>query len=368
MRTPKASLIRMAVMRRRLTTGFAFAVAIAACAPPIPPSAAGGQTGNPTAAGATPVATESGLPAFDPAEPLLLVEKSVEVGGGIFVLRPDGTGATQLATDVLPGVHKRPDWSPDGDRVVFIDHETERMWIANLNGSPTTRVAICDTPGCDYPAWSPDGTKLAFSRYEAGALEGPSALAIFVLDLGTGEARQVIRLERPLLADAPRWSPDGTELVFQVDRMDDAGNETGAAIAVVSAAGGEPRYLTEFDIFASFPDWGWVSNEIVFSEYLLLYKETQEPGDETRDLFAIRPDGSGFRQITHMPQGQRLVSVRWAPDNDLLMAKQFDDASGGGRTVDPATGRVEQFVTDALYSVPVPRPTPIAQRAAVSGR
>jgi Tol biopolymer transport system component len=130
------------------------------------PSAAPSAALSSTAA--TPAPTAAGLPAFAPDEPLVAFNRLTGAGGGLFVARPDGTGIQQLATDTLRGVHKRVDWSPDGQRIVFIDETSERMWIAHLDGSPTTSVAACDTPGCDFPAWSPDGTRIAFSRNESG--------------------------------------------------------------------------------------------------------------------------------------------------------------------------------------------------------
>ena len=100
-----------------------------------------------------PPSVTASLPVFAADEPLLLYGKVTGAGGGVFVMRPDGSDRTQLATDVLPGIHKRGGWSPDGQHVVFIDESTEYMWIAHLDGSPTTRVSACDSPGCDYPAW-----------------------------------------------------------------------------------------------------------------------------------------------------------------------------------------------------------------------
>ena len=306
-----------------------------------------------------PSATSSGsaLPAFEPDEPLTLFGQLTGAGGGVFVMRPDETGMQQLATDILPGVHKRGDWSPDGQRVVLIDETTERMWIAHLDGTATERVPACDTPGCDYPSWSPDGKRIAFSRSEsAPGVIGPKAVAIYVVDLATGHVSPVVRLERPLLSDAPRWSPDGTQIVFQVDRMDDASFETGASIAVVPVAGGKPRYLTDFDSFATSPDWGWVTNEIVYGMDLIGLKQTPGPDDDTWDLYAVRPDGSGARRITNVPKGQLLQSPRWTPDGTRLTA--YDHLSGGGILVDPTTGTFEHFVTSGTFTRPLIRPLP----------
>ena len=264
-------------------------------------------TASATAASMSPPASAPPLAAFADDEPLLLYGHVTGAGGGVFAMRPDGTGRTRLATDALPGVHKRGDWSPDGRDVVFVDETTERLWIAHLDGRPSERLAVCEHGGCDYPSWSPDGRKVAYSRVEsADGVIGPESVGIEVLDLATGSVSQVIRLHRPLLADVPRWSPDGTQLVIQVDRMDDEAFETGAALAIVPVAGGEPRYVTDFAAFASSPDWGWASDELAFSTELV---EGAGPSarsdDDTWDLWRVRPDGTGVRRISHEPPGGR---------------------------------------------------------------
>ncbi|TAJ99705.1 MAG: hypothetical protein EPO36_11665 [Chloroflexota bacterium] len=351
--------------RTRSLLGGLLATALAACGPGGAASPTATATPEPASTPAmttlaTPVPSRGALPSFTADEPLVLYALRTDLGGGIFVTKPDGTARRQLATDVLPGIHKAPDWSPDGQAVVFVDEVIQQLWIAHLDGSPTELVPGCADAICDNPAWSPDGTRIAFGRIEdTGLLEGPEAIAIEVVDLATGTVQTVVRLERPLLADVPRWSPDGSRLVVQVDQMDEAAIETGATIAIVPAAGGEPRYLTSFDVFASSPDWGWVTDEIIYSVELLGLRASADPGNETWDLFGIQPDGSGQRRITNLPDGEHLLAPRWTPDGSGLVAKQLqlETMTGGGRRIDPTTGHVEPFLTGLEETRPLPRPT-----------
>lgn len=319
-------------------------------------SGCGGSPGakpEPTLASSSPAA--GALPVFGPDDPLALFTNVTGAGGGIFVIRPDGSGVQQLGGDVLPGVHKHPEWSPDGQRVVFIDEATEKMFIAHLDGSATESVAACDEPGCDYPAWSPDGSRIAFSRYEnAAGVTGPAAVGIYALNLSTSEVSAVVRLERPLLADVPRWSPDGTQIVFGVDKMDEQANEVGAAIAIVPTTGGKPRFLTEFNTFAYAPDWGTISNEIVFSTEAQAFAQDIDEATETGDIYLIRPDGSGVRQLTTVQPGQRLSGPRWTPDGTKITA--YDHRIPGGVIIDPANGGFEPYVTTGNQTRPLVRP------------
>ena len=101
----------------------------------------------------------------------------------ICVVSRDGSGLHRL-TDT-PGENTQPDWSPDGEWIVFesnrlgwpslptatpagYDHESfgdEDVWMMRTDGSQQRNLTSNPLEDDSFPAWSPDGTWIVFSRY-----------------------------------------------------------------------------------------------------------------------------------------------------------------------------------------------------------
>jgi Tol biopolymer transport system component len=111
-----------------------------------------------------------------------------------------------------PGRNSRPDWSSQGNRIVFGD--ATKIYTINSNGS--NRKLILDPAQSGgmfgsywYPSWSPDGTKLLFSG------DGSDNSDILVAN-ADGSGRQVVF--RPyddgqgdlVFPSYAIWAPDGT--------------------------------------------------------------------------------------------------------------------------------------------------------------
>jgi Tol biopolymer transport system component len=103
--------------------------------------------------------------------------------------------------------------SPDGTMVAYTsqgDAGTGQVFIASPDGTDVQQV----THGrrvTSVTDWSPDGEAIAFTRV-SGA--GDVVTNIFVLDLATGETRQVTNVKPPSTAFAPQFSPDGDSIIY----------------------------------------------------------------------------------------------------------------------------------------------------------
>jgi len=130
-----------------------------------------------------------------------------------------------------------PRWSPDAKQLAFLrdrgGDEHFDIWLVDRDGEHERNLT--NEPGIMHRdiAWSPDGTKLAYT-----ANAGAKAFAVHVIDVTTGAKRALTDGARDDVQ--PRWSPDGTLLVFGSRRED---VRTNADLYVVAASGGDATRL-----------------------------------------------------------------------------------------------------------------------------
>jgi len=156
---------------------------------------------------------------FSPDGDRLVFVRLAENGSaGIFVTDVDGSELRRvsprgmLVDDIFGG-----SWSPDGSQILFVARETEEhhkaIWVVNADGTSPHQLQIdgtCGGPlsdpgsfGCYSPSWSPDGTKIVFVR----STPDPSAPAGFVENVYTvnADGSELFQVTSGSVDDNPDW-------------------------------------------------------------------------------------------------------------------------------------------------------------------
>ncbi len=127
----------------------------------------------------------------------------------IRVMNADGTGKIQITTGA--GTQGWPEWSADGTRIVYWDHDAAagRYAIRTVKADGTDPVTVVESPDVlDMPAWRPDGQYIAYAVLQSGNWDVWAARS-------DGSASYRLTTSADMESN-PLWSPDGTKLAFKV--------------------------------------------------------------------------------------------------------------------------------------------------------
>jgi Tol biopolymer transport system component len=279
-------------------------------------------------------------PASDPDEP--------QPHDAIFLVRPDGTGLHRLVHEMY-GSEVRATWSPDGSQVAYVQTTLDSgpgggIFVVDADGSDPHRIFECEDwcNATDYLDWAADGmVYLSIDSNVPDPDSPPLTFEIWRIDPSNGEGEAVLTREDQLTVEQPRVSPDGTQVVFSRDRS--ITGVEGWAIFVTDLAGGPMRQLTEWDLYASYPDWS-AKGVISFNTNDLRLRN-----DQPHHLYTVAPDGTGLQRIeTHDPAKPDVeveaAHARWTQDGaaitySMLMDDEaylaFMNADGSGQRLVP---------------------------------
>ena len=187
--------------------------------------------------------------------------------------------------------------------------------------TPLTPEQTLDRRGIGGLEFSPDGSRLVFTVTEP--VKGTArAQALWLLDVASGQLRQLTFSGKS--DNSPRWSPDGSAIVFLSDR------DGPAQLYRLSMRGGEAEKLTDRKDAVSAFRWSPDGTRIA-----LLMAEPKPDAQQTRErdkddsrvvdkdnrrarIWTLDLAGRSLAQVT--AGGWQIGQIEWLPKGDRLIA------------------------------------------------
>jgi Tol biopolymer transport system component len=221
----------------------------------------------------------------------------------LFIANADGTGERKLLQSSVFDYHAS--FSADGKWVVFTSEREglgqADIYRARVDGTGIERLTS-DPHVDDQGALSADGSQLAFV-----STRGSLRTNIWVLDIKSGKLRNLTdhpgiqgNLQKPDGFFRPSWSPDGKWIAFSSDRNTEWRGHNNTQ--------------------------GWEHTQAL-------------------SIYVIRPDGTGFRQVTTKPE-YCLGAPKWSPDGKRIAFYEIPvEGTWGARRPELMATVVSQIVS-----------------------
>jgi Tol biopolymer transport system component len=205
--------------------------------------------------------------------------------------------------------------SPDGRRLAFVargDELTPQIFVGRIDGARLRQVTH-GPRGAAWPAWSPDGTRIAYEDWSEGRRN------LFVLDLATGESRQVTDES---IGGGSQFTPDGSALVFT------GGDFSYPELRTVPIAGGKSTLLIELDEGLTDTGGGSLSPDGLLVTFLAGGQLPPEAAHCGPCRIVANADGTNKRLVhcyasnpagTWSPDGSRIVCQSGPGDRHVIV-------------------------------------------------
>lgn len=243
-----------------------------------------------------PLAEDWG-PVFSADGKRLLFVRSGETGvpDEIRIL-PAGGGDSQLVVSELGKIHGPPQWSMDGESVIFasIRNGESSLWRVSAEKRD---MPVQVTDGGWHPAVARKGYRIAYQRLVRG-------LNVWQMDVMPKPGPDRILIASTSQTDqgpGPQFSPDGRKIAYMSDR-------SGTMEIWVADRDGSNAYQLTAVGSAGTPRWSPDSRSIVFDAH----------GKNTSVIYTINLEGGPPRQLTEDTQGFESVCPSWSRDRKWI--------------------------------------------------
>ncbi|MGZ5301534.1 MAG: TolB family protein [Actinomycetota bacterium] len=241
-------------------------------------------------------------------------------------------GSVRSTLPGFPGA-ATPDVSPDGTMVAFTiaDRTVPQVATMRIDGTEF-RILTNDPIAANAPRWSPDGSQLAYFRVDR---EGN--LRLMVMNADGTNVREIPGTHQTGSFNPPDWSPDGSLILYT------SFHDGLPILATLPVAGDRTHFLNKG---TGWPEvggaWSPDGSTIAFTRGVGIRK-----GVLVFEVWAMNADGSGEHRLAAL-QGASAEAPAWSPDGTKVA---FIGTEGGiyrGNgvlyVVDVATGEVTELL------------------------
>ena len=279
-----------------------------------------------------PTATETLEPTETPIPTDTPTLASTPIGGGTGQLAfvSDRTGASQIYLINSDGSNEypltnlsegacQPDWSPDGERIVFVSPcEADQDILTGsslymMNADGTNLTLLPSVPGGDFePAWSPDGAYIAFTSMRDGYMQ------IYLLDLDDNSAQRLTETNKSNgeYTRQPAWSSFGNQIVYAMRKY------SGYNLWIMTNTGEAQEQLTRSgaDFLNLNPAWS-PDNKII------LYDQQAKSNPSQIWLMSILYENRGSTGIQVNAEPLPIENADYSADGFWLAFESVDESN-----------------------------------------
>jgi serine/threonine protein kinase/Tol biopolymer transport system component len=255
---------------------------------------------------------------------LLAFDRDVGGRSDIFVSRADGSGVRNVTEGGAAG-DSSPAWSPSGKTLAFTSARFDNdydLYVMRADGSGLVRMRTGS--GADAnPSWSPDARRIAYdNRADQGAVDWTQAGAF----TGDYEIRILDvrsgQIQRLAKGFNPAWSPDGDLITFV----------NGGDIYAIRPDGSGLRQLTDTVAIEESPDWAPDGRSIVYAR--------------DGDLFLMNRTGTRVTTLFASAGETYAVQPAWSPDGRWIVYGLVTETERNQLWVISLGGTERHYVTE----------------------
>jgi dipeptidyl aminopeptidase/acylaminoacyl peptidase len=302
-----------------------------------------GQNATPTVVeqptqAALPTSTEASIaptpnvPTPSPAPGGLALERWIAFlnKNNIWLIRPDGSGLTQVTTNSADNPRVVDfKWSPNGRTLAYLLSASSGSAIFAYDiETAGTQMVVKDDVGVGFD-WSPTSKQIIYDTPASGDIPSQQQnKGLWVINLENGKDRQVVEPppDHPVITD-PRWSSEGSHVLFTTPCLEMsctgqgvANFETGEAVMLPVTGG----------------NCDWSPNDLRIA-CLRTVPDTAS-GLDKAELVLMNERGEIAKNFPLPEDPAALATIRWSSDGTRLLLGYYLNGKGQTDTLSAETG------------------------------